>query len=307
MTNTDNAADGPGNEPVGGPAHTAETDRVGRLSVVGTPIGNLSDLSPRAAEVLGSSDAVICEDSRRTGKLLAHIGPQGGRTERPDLLVANEHTEVPRVGEVLDRLGRGQHLALVSDAGMPTISDPGHHLISAAIEHGFPVEVVPGPTAVSAALAVSGLPVDRFVFEGFLPRKGRERAARLSEVGAETRTMVLYEAPHRLRRTLGDLASVCGGDRPVAVARELTKLYEEVLRSSLADAALHFDRVEPRGEFVIVLGGRPVESTIATDEQITAALQRSIDRGLSKRDAVAEVTKATGQPKRRVYDLSTVL
>ncbi len=287
--------------------HNSLDGSIGRLLVVGTPIGNLSDLSPRAAEVLGSSDAVICEDSRRTGKLLAHIGPRGARTERPDLVVANEHTEVPRIGEVLDRLGQGQRLALVSDAGMPTISDPGHHLITAAIEHGFPVEVVPGPTAVSSALAISGLPVDRFVFEGFLPRKGRERTERLAELGNETRTMVLYEAPHRLRRTLADLASVCGADRPVSVARELTKLYEEVLRSSLADAALHFDRVEPRGEFVIVLGGRPGESAVPTDAEITAALRQSVDRGLSKRDAVVEVTKATGQPKRRVYELSTAL
>ncbi len=283
------------------------TTRLGKLSIVGTPIGNLSDLSPRAAEILGSVDGVICEDSRRTGKLLAHIGLRGTRTERPDLMVANEHTEVPRVAEITSRLEAGQHLALVSDAGMPTISDPGRHVIAAAIAGGFAIEVVPGPTAVSSALAVSGMQVDRFVFEGFLPRKGRERAERLGALADEARTMVLYEAPHRLKRTLADLASVCGGDREVAVARELTKLYEEVVRTTLVGAATHFTANEPRGEFVLVVAGRSVENAMLTDDDLVAALQASIDTGLSKRDAVAEVTKRTGQPKRRVYDLSTKL
>lgn len=277
------------------------------LYVVGTPIGNLSDLSPRAADVLGSVDAVICEDSRRTGKLLAHIGPRGGRSERPDLLVANEHTEVPRIAEVLERLEQGQRLALVSDAGMPTISDPGRHLIAAAVERKFSVEVVPGPTAVSSALAISGLPVERFVFEGFLPRKGKDRTARLADLGRETRTIVVYEAPHRLRRTLSDLAGVCGGERPVAVARELTKLYEEVVRTTLAEAALHFDDIEPRGEFVVVIGGRPDTTETPSDDQLLDALRAAIGEGLSKRDAVAEVTRDSGQPKRRIYELSTSL
>lgn len=285
-----------------------------KLYVVGTPIGNLSDLSPRGAEVLRSVDAVICEDSRRTGRLLAHIGQAGnsggqvgGAARRPDLLVANEHTEVPRIAEIVDRFDRGQRLALVSDAGMPTISDPGRHVIAAAIDRGVALEVVPGPTAVSSALAMSGLAVDRFVFEGFLPRKGRDRTQRLAELGRESRTMVVYEAPHRLLRTLGDLAAVCGGDRPVAVARELTKLYEEVVRSTLAEAGQHFERNEPRGEFVIVVDGRDEQRSTPTDDQLIQALQRSIDTGLSKRDAVVEVTKETGEPKRRVYELSTNL
>ncbi|MEM7324780.1 MAG: 16S rRNA (cytidine(1402)-2'-O)-methyltransferase [Actinomycetota bacterium] len=294
------------------------TDETARLFVVGTPIGNLADLSPRAAEVLASVDAVICEDTRRTGRLLAHIGTgaarvdtdgtgRAGRTERADLLVANEHTEVPRIAEVIDRLDRGQRLALVTDAGMPTISDPGEQLIRAVTEHGVPVEVIPGPTAVSAALALSALPTGRYVFEGFLPRKGRERTDRLTELAAETRTVVVYEAPHRIQRTLADLASVCGGDRPVAVARELTKLHEEVLRTTLAEAHGHFDEVEPRGEFVLVVAGRPTDRSVPTDEELRSLLREQLDGGLSRRDAVVAVVADTGQPKRRVYDLATSL
>ena len=279
----------------------------GVLAIVGTPIGNLSDLSPRAADALGGADAVICEDSRRTGKLLAHIGPRGGRSERPEMLVANAHTEVSRLAEISDRLAAGQRLALVTDAGMPTISDPGRHIVAAAVAGGFAVEVIPGPTAVSSALAVSGLSVDRFVFEGFLPRKGAERATRLAALGTETRAVVIYEAPHRLQRTLADLVSVCGGERPVAIARELTKLYEEVLRSSLAEAAAHFDTAEPRGEFVIVLEGRSAERSAPSDNDLLDRLRQSVAGGVSKRDAVAEVVAATGEPKRRVYDLSTTL
>lgn len=279
----------------------------GRLYVVGTPIGNLSDLSPRAADILGAVDAVVCEDTRRTGKLLAHIGLRGGRTERAALLVANEHTEVPRIGEVLDRLDRGQRIALVSDAGMPTISDPGEQLIRAVAERGLAIEVVPGPTAVSAAVALSALPTGRFVFEGFLPRKGQERTDRLAQLADETRTMVFYEAPHRIQRTLSDLASVCGGDRPVSVARELTKLHEEVIRSTLADAHGHFDRVEPRGEFVLVVAGASTDRPVPTETELVALLRDKLADGLTRRDAVAAVVADTGQPKRRVYDLATSL
>ena len=276
-----------------------------RLYVVGTPIGNLGDLSVRAAEVLASVDAVICEDTRRTGRLLAHLaaGPGG----RPDLLVANEHTEVPRIAEILRRFDDGQQLALVTDAGMPTISDPGRHVVAAAVEHGVVVEVVPGPTAVSAALALSGLAAERFVFEGFLPRRGGERAQRLADLGEETRAIVLYEAPHRIRRTLAELAAACGADRPVAVARELTKLHEEVLRTTLGQAGRHFEQVEPRGEFVLVLEGRSGETAPASDDALLDALRAAVADGLSKRDAVVEVAGRTGEPKRRVYELSTRL
>ncbi|MEM9565143.1 MAG: 16S rRNA (cytidine(1402)-2'-O)-methyltransferase [Actinomycetota bacterium] len=281
------------------------TAGTGRLSVVGTPIGNLGDLSQRAAEVLATVDAVVCEDTRRTGKLLAHLGAR--RDGKPALLVANEHTEVPRLGEILDRLAAGEHLALVTDAGMPTVSDPGRHVVAAAVEHGHVVDVVPGPTAVSAALALSGLPVDRYVFEGFLPRKGRERTDRLRALAGEERAVVVYESPRRVAVTLADLASVCGGDRRVAVGRELTKLHEEVVRTTLAEAAERLARQEPRGEFVLVVDGRVAGGEPPGDDQVIEALRRCLGDGLSKRDAVAEVARRTGEPRRRIYELSITL
>ncbi len=283
----------------------------GTLYVVGTPIGNLGDLTLRAAATLGSVDAVICEDTRRTGTLLAHIATTGNgvvdgepRSDRPDLLVANEHTEFSRIPEVLERLDRGQALALVSDAGMPTVSDPGSSLVAAVAEAGYDVVVVPGPTALSAALALSGRSVHRFVFEGFLPRKGAERRDRLAALAGEARTIVLYEAPHRLLRTLRDLAAACGPDRPVVVARELTKLYEDVIRTTLADAAHHFDTTPPRGEFVVVLDGAPTAGGEPSDEELMKMIDHQLDAGRSTRDAVSAVVAATGQPKRRVYDLA---
>jgi 16S rRNA (cytidine1402-2'-O)-methyltransferase len=272
----------------------------GSLVVVGTPIGNLGDLSPRVIEALGSADAIACEDTRRTGRLLAHAGVRS-----PALLVANEHTEVARTAGILDRLARGQRVALVSDAGMPTVSDPGRRIVDAVARAGYHVTVVPGPVAATTALAVSGFEADRFVFEGFLPRKGPVRAERLAALAAEERTMVLYEAPHRLRRTLADLTGVFGPDRPVAVVRELTKLHEEVLRGSLGEAETHFADVEPRGELVIVVAGqRPAPAEVG-DGQLAAALDAALARGLSRRDAVSEVVADTGAAKRRVYDLAT--
>jgi 16S rRNA (cytidine1402-2'-O)-methyltransferase len=267
--------------------------------VVGTPIGNVGDLSRRAIEVLASVDAIACEDTRRTGRLLAMAG-----ITAPALLVANEHTEAARASEILDRLAAGQHLALVSDAGMPVISDPGRRIVAAAARAGHRIEVVPGPVAAVSALAVSGLPGERFVFEGFLPRKGAERAARLEGIASERRTVVLYEAPHRLRRTLRDLLVRCGPERVAVVARELTKLHEELVRGSLDEVVDHFDASDPRGELVIVLAGAPTTGEPVDDEVLVAALQAGLDQGLTKRDAVADVVRATGEAKRRVYDLS---
>lgn len=286
----------------------------GVLLVVGTPIGNLSDLSPRASEALASADAVICEDSRRTGKLLARVADEfaaGADTEqvwqRPDLLVANQHTEQARIPEIIDRLDAGQTLALVSDAGMPVVSDPGTAVVAAARRAGHRVAVVPGPSAVSAALALSGLAADRYVFEGFLPRRGRERRARLDMVAAERRTVVLYEAPHRLINTLQDLAGVCGPDRMVAVAREMTKLYEESELTTLAEAAARYAEVEPRGEFVLVVAGADEGAGIIADEEIRRRLSELLSDRWSKRDAVARVVADTGARKRRVYDLANAM
>jgi 16S rRNA (cytidine1402-2'-O)-methyltransferase len=274
----------------------------GLLSVVGTPIGNLSDLSPRAAETLSRADVVVCEDSRRTGKLLAHLGAR--RDGRPELVVANEHTEVPRLDLVLDRLAAGLRVALVSDAGMPTISDPGRHVVAAAAEAGHRIEVVPGPTAISSALALSGLVADRFVFEGFLPRKGRERAQRLVDLASDERAVVLYESPKRVAATLADLAAACGPDRSVVVARELTKLHETVLRSTLGQVGALLDNDEQRGEFVVVLGPNLQRTSDIDDDRLEALLRAELAAGRSTRDAVAEVMAATGAAKRRVYALA---
>jgi 16S rRNA (cytidine1402-2'-O)-methyltransferase len=269
----------------------------GRLVVVGTPIGNLGDLSPRAVQALSDADVIACEDTRRTGRLLAAAG-----VERHELVVANDHTEARAAERLVERARDGATVALVTDAGMPGVSDPGDDVVAAFVAAGLAVEVVPGPTAATTALAISGLPTGRFVFEGFLPRKGAARTERLAAVAAEQRTVVLYEAPHRAERTLADLREACGDDRPVAVGRELTKLHEECFRGDLAGAA-EWLAAEPKGEFVIVLGGAepPPE---ATDEQLRAALDEALAGGASTRDAVAAVVARFGVPKRRVYDLA---
>lgn len=289
----------PTTDPTSGPDEHRGIGRPGRLVLVGTPIGNLGDLTPRAVEVLASADLVCCEDTRRTGRLLQHAGVRATA-----LKVVNDHTEVDSVPHVLERLGRGETVAVVTDAGMPGISDPGERLVAAAIGAGFAVEVVPGPSASVTALVSSGLPAARFVFEGFLPRKGSGRTERLREVARERRTVVLYEAPHRVGRTLTDLVAECGPDRSVVLARELTKLHEEHWRGTLAEAAAHVSEVEPRGEYVIVLDGAPAPAEV-TDEAIVVALEASRAGGSSNRDAVADVASALNVAKRRVYGLAT--
>lgn len=271
------------------------------LILVGTPIGNLDDLSPRAASALVGADAICCEDTRRTGRLLQHAG-----VPRKPLIVVNDHTEADAVEGVLARLAAGERVAVVTDAGMPGISDPGERLARAAVEAGQVVEVVPGPSAAITALVVSGLPAGRFVFEGFLPRKGSGRSARLVEVSAERRTVVLYEAPHRLARTLADLRAACGGDRRVAIARELTKLHEETWRGSLADATAWVANHEPRGELVLVLDGAPAPAEAGPDD-IEAAVMRELAAGATARDAAATVANELGVPKRSAYDIATRL
>ena len=270
----------------------------GRLVLVATPIGNLGDLSPRAVEALATAALVCCEDTRRTGRLLQHAGVRAQR-----LAVANDHTELARINEVLDVLSAGGDVAVVTDAGTPGVSDPGERLVRAAIDAGFDVTAVPGPAAVVMAVTVSGLPTARFVFEGFLPRSGRERGERIAEIAAERRTSVLYEAPHRIQRTLADLRAACGDDRPVAVCRELTKLYEEVVRGTLGDISID----EPRGEYVVVLAGVPAAVAPIDDDAIRAALRSEITAGSSKKDAVAAVSKRLGAARKTVYALAVTL
>lgn len=267
------------------------------LWLVATPIGNMADLAPRAIETLGTAALVCCEDTRRTGLLLSRSGI---RAER--LAVCNEHTEARCTDDALSTLDAGDDVALVSDAGSPGISDPGERLVRAVIDRGHRVSGVPGPTAAIMALTISGLPTGRFAFEGFLPRKGRERSERLAAIAHEPRTTVLYEAPHRLRKTIDDLRSVCAADRMIVVARELTKLHEETLRGTLAD----IDVGEPRGEYVLVLDGAP-EPRAPSDDEVTAELRRELAGGASRRDAAAAVARRTGRRRREVYDLALAI
>ena len=273
----------------------------GTLLLVGTPIGNLGDLSARAVEALRGCALICCEDTRHTAKLLSHAGITGIRRA-----VANEHTEAARVDEVLGLLASGHNVAVVTDAGMPGVSDPGMHLVRAALDAGHRVSAVPGPVALVMALVLSGFDTTRFVFEGFLPRSGRDRTERLAEVAAERRTTVLYEAPHRMVRTVADLAAVCGPDRRVALARELTKLYEDVWRGTLADAVTHLAAEPPRGEFVVVVEGAP-PMVAASDEHITALLRQELQEGADRRTAIANVMAHTGAAKKRVYDLALTI
>ena len=270
----------------------------GRLVLVATPIGNLGDLSPRAVEVLADADVVACEDTRRTGRLLAHAG-----VNAPRLMVVNEHTEVAGAAEIANLVVGGNTVVLVTDAGTPAVSDPGAKVVKAALDAGGEVEAVPGPSAALAALVVSGLPTGRFCFEGFLPRKGRHRADRIHALSLEPRTMVLFEAPHRLARTLDDLASALGGDRAVAIVREQTKLHEEVWRGNLADAVSRAGDTEPRGEHVLVVAGCP-EPARPSEPQIRAALDERMADGLSRRDAAAAVAADLGVSRRAVYQIS---
>jgi 16S rRNA (cytidine1402-2'-O)-methyltransferase len=268
----------------------------GRLVLVGTPIGNLGDLSPRAVEVLSTADVIVCEDTRVTRKLLSHAGIRGKR-----LVAMHEHNEASVAAEVVALVVDGATVAVVTDAGMPGISDPGSRLVKAAASAAVSVEVVPGPSAALAALVVSGLPTDRFCFEGFLPRKGGEKAARLAAIAAEPRTVVLFESPRRVRATVDMLASVCGGSRSVAVAREMTKVHEEVWRGTLEGATAWLSSVEPRGEYVLVIGG--AAAPVADDGAISAALADRLAAGEDRKTAVGLVAAALGVPKRRVYEI----
>lgn len=270
----------------------------GELVLVSTPIGNLGDLSPRAVEALRQVALICCEDTRRTGRLLAHAGVSGVR-----MAVTNEHTEATRVQQVLELLDAGSSVAVVTDAGTPGISDPGSQLVRAVIDAGHRVSAVPGPAALVMALVVSGFDTTRFVFEGFLPRSGRERAARINDIAAERRTTVLYEAPHRMARTIADLAEACGPQRRVVIARELTKMHEETWRGTLHDAIGHVAAVEPRGEHVLVVEGAAAREE-ASDDVLLDALHAALGGGADRRTAIATVMAQHDASKRRVYEIA---
>ena len=273
----------------------------GQLILVATPIGNLGDISERMKQVLEQADLIACEDSRHSGRLVKHMG-----ITSPKYIVVNDHTERDACNGIIEAIMGGKTVALITDAGTPGISDPGSVVVQAVIAAGLSVTAVPGPAALIMALIISGIPTTRFVFEGFLPRSGRDRAERLADIASEMRTVIFYEAPHRIARTLNDLATACHPDRLIAVTRELTKMHEEVWRGSVSEAALHFATVEAMGEFVVVLAA--AEAPLPADEDlIKEALVHEFSTGLSTRDAVDAVVKKTSAPKRVVYALALLL
>ena len=269
----------------------------GRLLVVATPIGNLADLSPRAAEALRTADLVLAEDTRRTATLLRHVEADT-RMEQHHL-----HNEARSTAAAVTMLLEGATIALVSDAGTPLVSDPGQRLVQAAVEAGIEVTSLPGPSAVLHALVVAGLPAERFTFEGFLPRKGRDREERLAEIADEPRTSVWFVPPHSADEDLPALAAACGGDRQAALCRELTKLHEEVHRGTLDDLVALVTAEEPRGELTLVLAGAPPkEAAPPTDDELVAAMQALVDQGMRARDAAGDVASAHGLRKNAVYE-----
>ena len=268
----------------------------GVLFLVSTPIGNLSDLSKRAIETLGTADLIACEDTRRTGQLLNLIG-----IENKKLIRVDEHTEFKNKSKIVEKIKYGSIVDLVSDAGTTGISDPCEELVRTVIDNGFKVSVIPGASSVLAALVVSGMSMRRWVMEGFIPRKGKEREEILKELAVEERTIILFESPKRLSETLKDLRKYLGEDRLVAVVRELTKLHEEIWRGSLKSATQHYES-PPKGEVVIVIEGSTHETNIS-DEHIVKTLREAKDLGLSARDASNQVSKQLGVSRGRAYKL----
>jgi 16S rRNA (cytidine1402-2'-O)-methyltransferase len=276
------------------PAGRRSASTARRLFVVATPIGNLADITLRAIRVLGDVDVIAAEDTRTTRKLLAHHGI------RTPLVSYHEHNETVRTPELLARIEAGESVALVSDAGTPSISDPGYRLVEACIAAGVAVEPVPGPSALLAAVVVSGLPSDAFVFEGFLPRKGAERRKRLAGLADERRTLVVFEAPHRLDATLTDMVELLGGDRRAALCRELTKLHEEVRRSTLSELAESVRTSPVKGELVLV-----VEGAVDVEPDLEGAVDEALARvsdGTSVREATRAVAQERGVARRALYD-----
>jgi 16S rRNA (cytidine1402-2'-O)-methyltransferase len=269
----------------------------GHLYIVPTPIGNLGDITLRAIEVLRISDILVCEDTREAKKLLSHLGiPSGNR-----LMVLHDHNEDTRMIKIAEEVENGKTVALMSDAGMPGIADPGIKVVAFLLENDLSVEVLPGPSAALTALVASGLPSYRFVFEGFIPRKGSKRFERLDEISKEHRTIIIYESPHRIKDTMNDLYGVCEPDRQVAIVRELTKMHEEVWRGTLEEAYSIMAVLEPRGEYVIILG----TSEIQEPEIDYIAIERDVlilhDDKMSTRDIAELISQQHSISKKEAY------
>ncbi|MFQ3618390.1 MAG: 16S rRNA (cytidine(1402)-2'-O)-methyltransferase [Cyanobacteriota bacterium] len=271
------------------------------LYVVATPIGNLEDMTFRAVRVLQEVEAIAAEDTRHTGKLLQHF-----QITTPQISY-HDHNRISRLPELIARLQQGKSIALVSDAGMPGISDPGYELVQACVEAGIPVVPIPGASAVVTALSAAGLPTDRFVFEGFLPAKGKERRDRLDALQSESRTLVFYESPHRLRQTLADFADTFGGDRPIVLARELTKLHEEFWRGTVQGAIAHYETRDPQGEYTVLLAGSTTAPVILSESALKAELAALLQQGLSRSQASRQLAQQTQLPRRKLYQLALTL
>ena len=268
--------------------------------LAGAPLGNAGDASARLREILATADVIAAEDTRRLARLARDLGV----TVTGRVVSYFEGNEERRTPDLIEAVRGGALVAVVTDGGMPSVSDPGYRLVRAALDAGLPVTAAPGPSAVTTALALSGLPSDRFVFEGFLPRSGSGRRARLRDLAAEPRTLVFFEAPHRIADALADLAAVFGAARPAAVCRELTKTYEEIRRGPLADLADWAATAGPRGEITVVVAGASAEpADRAADEELRAAVARREADGDSRRDAIAAVAQEYGVRKRDVYAL----
>ncbi len=278
---------------------SADRRAPGVLYVVATPIGNLDDASPRALRVLGEVDVIACEDTRHSARLLA------AHSIRTPTLSYFEHNEERRTPELIERLSRGDNVAIITDAGTPAISDPGYRLVRAALAHGIRVAAVPGPSAVVAAISIAGLPSDRFTFEGFLPQRASARRRALEALKREPRTMAFFEAARRLEATLAEMAAVFGGEREAAVVREITKTFEESVRGTLAELGERFAAAEARGEIVVVVAG--AAPAAAVDDETGGAEAGAITvealcaAGVSLKDASAAVARVTGTSRREVY------
>ncbi|MDD6643379.1 MAG: 16S rRNA (cytidine(1402)-2'-O)-methyltransferase [Firmicutes bacterium] len=269
----------------------------GTLTLVPTPIGNLSDISPRCRQALAEADFIAAEDTRVTLKLLNHL-----EIKKP-LVSYYEHNKEFSGKKILERILAGENCAQVSDAGSPAISDPGEDLVRLCAEHGVTVTAIPGPCAAITALSISGLPTGRFTFEGFLSTTKKNRLAHLQSLKNETRTMIFYEAPHKLTATLRDLSEAFGAERHISLCRELTKLHEEVRRTTLGEAAAYYDEQPPRGEFVLIVEGAAEKQEEApTMETALARVQELLAQGMSKKDAIKQASQETGFPKNALYD-----
>ncbi len=279
-----------------------QTDpKPGTLYIVATPIGNLEDMTFRAVRILQTVDIIAAEDTRHTGKLLQHF-----QVKTPQVSY-HEHNRHSRIPELLEHLGNGKAIALVTDAGIPLISDPGYELVKACIEVLVPVVPIPGASAAITALSAAGLPTDRFVFEGFLPAKTQQRHEHLESLQTESRTLIFYESPHRLQETLQNLAENFGSNRQIVLARELTKLHEEFLRGTIAEAIAHYQNREPQGEYTLVVAGIPPDQPHLSEAELKGELAAIMSQGISRSQASRQLAKVTSLPRRHLYQLALAI